>query len=86
MIARQTTRDMVAGFLRKRFQTTLRGELGFDDPLFSSGVVDSFGVLEIIAFLEDSFRITIDPAKHDLAEFDTVNKMVTLVMSARRPD
>jgi acyl carrier protein len=77
--------DAVAGFIRSRFHASLGGRvLKNDDPLFSTGVVDSFGVLELIAFLEDTFRITIDTSRHELREFDTVNGIVALVRGARQ--
>jgi acyl carrier protein len=76
--------DVVAGFIRSRFRSSLRGGvLTNDQALFSTGVVDSFGVLELIAFLEDTFRITIDTNRHELSEFDSVNKIVDLVRSAQ---
>jgi acyl carrier protein len=71
--------DAVSEFVRTRFRTRIRGELRPDNSLFSSGVVDSFGVLELIAFLEDTFHVSIDPARHELAEFDTINKIIELV-------
>ena len=81
-----TTQEIVATFLKTRFHTSMRGgELGMDDPLFSSGIVDSFGVLELIAFLEDTFHITIDTSHHELMEFDSVDKIVALVERALRP-
>ena len=52
-------------------------------PLFSSGVIDSFGVLEVIAFLEDRFNIRINHARHDIRDFDTVDKMAGLVRALR---
>jgi len=77
--------DMVAGFIRSRFRSSLRGgALKNDDPLFSTGVIDSFGVLELIAFLEDTFTITIDTNRHDLSEFDSVDRIVDLVRGARQ--
>jgi acyl carrier protein len=77
--------DIVASFIRSRFRSSLRGgALKNDDPLFSSGVVDSFGVLELIAFLEDTFRITIDTSRHELSEFDSVDKIVELVRGAQQ--
>jgi acyl carrier protein len=77
--------DVVASFIRSRFRSSLRGGvLKNDDALFSSGVIDSFGVLELIAFLEDTFRITIDTSRHDLSEFDSVDKIVDLVRGARQ--
>jgi acyl carrier protein len=72
-------REAIFIFLCERFRTSIRGELGADDPLFSSGIIDSFGVLELIAFLEDSFGISIDTTKHELTEFDTINKIVDFV-------
>ena len=81
-----TTEETVTTFLKTRFHTSLRGgELGADEPLFSSGIVDSFGVLELIAFLEDTFGISIDTARHELMEFDSVNQIVVLVERMRRP-
>lgn len=75
--------DVVAGFIRSRFRASLPGgALRNDQPLFSSGVVDSFGVLELIAFLEDTFAITIDTSRHDLVEFDSVDRIVALVRAA----
>jgi len=77
--------DVVASFIRSRFRSSLRGgALQNDDPLFSTGVIDSFGVLELIAFLEDTFRITIDTSRHDLGEFDSVDRIVDLVRGARQ--
>jgi acyl carrier protein len=81
-----TTEETVTTFLKTRFHASMRGgELGADDPLFSSGIVDSFGVLELIAFLEDTFRISIDTAQHELIEFDSVNRIVALVERALPP-
>jgi hypothetical protein len=53
-------------------------------PLISSGIIDSFGLLEVIAFLEDSFHVTIDPSPQVLRDFDTVNGMVAVVDRSRR--
>ncbi len=76
--------DIVTAFITSRFRAALGGrDLGLNDPLFSSGVVDSFGVLELIAFLEDEFAMSIDTARHDLTEFDTVNRIVDLVTRVR---
>ena len=81
-----TMQEKVTAFLKTRFHASMHGgELGMDDRLFSSGIVDSFGVLELIAFLEDEFHITIDTTQHELMEFDSVNQIMALVEGARRP-
>ena len=70
-------------FVAARFGRAMRHELTLDEPLFSSGLIDSFGVLELIVFLEDTFRITIDPGVHELTEFDTISRIAGLVSRAR---
>ena len=39
-----------------------RGVTAFDDDhdLLASGIIDSLGVTELVAFLEERFRVTID--------------------------
>ena len=77
--------EIVADFIRTRFRSSLRGgALKNDDALFSTGVVDSFGVLELIAFLEDTFQVTIDTGRHELSEFDSVDKIVELIGRERQ--
>jgi acyl carrier protein len=80
-----TPQETITAFLARRFRASIRGgRLDPDDPLISSGVVDSFGVLEVIAFLEDTFGVTIDPSRHELTEFETVNRIADLVQNAPR--
>ncbi len=77
-------RETVAAFLSARFRAGLAGRAPRDDePLMSSGIIDSFGLLEVIAFLEDSFHVTIDPSRQNLAEFDTVDGMLAVVNRLR---
>jgi acyl carrier protein len=79
-----TAQERVAAFLCTRFRRSIPGGvLRLDEPLISSGIVDSFGVLEVIAFLEDTFHVTIDPARQDLLDFETVNGIVEVVERAR---
>lgn len=76
--------EVIREFVSTRFRgSTRHAGLSADTPLFSSGVIDSFGVLELIAFLEDRFQIEIDMACHDLIEFDTIESIVNIVERAR---
>ena len=78
-------RETIANYLCARFRSTIRGgALAFDAPLISSGVIDSFGVLEVMAFLEDTFRISIDPSRHELTEFESVDSIAALVEKERQ--
>lgn len=74
--------------VRQFIQNTFRAQVALtpvedDTPLFSSGIIDSFGVLELISFLEDTFKIEIDTTRYDLSAFDTVRKIAALVAKLR---
>jgi acyl carrier protein len=76
--------EQIAAFVVQRFRAAIKGgKLGFDDPLVSTGVIDSFGVLEVIAFLEDTFGIVLDPTRLQVTEFETVHRITALVERAR---
>jgi acyl carrier protein len=73
-------------FIETKFRPGARGAAFDDDtPLFSSGIVDSFGVIELIAFLEEAFKIDVDLSRHELGDFDSVKKIEQLVASLQSP-
>jgi acyl carrier protein len=74
------TEDRIRMFVETKFKPTARGHPFDDDtPLFSTGIVDSFGVLELIAFIEDAFGVDIDVNRYEVRDFDTVRKVAGLV-------
>jgi acyl carrier protein len=76
--------QIILRFVSEQFKASIgRTAIGPDTPLFSTGIVDSFGVLELIAFLEETFGVDIDPARHDILEFDTIEKISALVARLR---
>lgn len=76
----------ICAFVHERFRIAVGSRrLGADSPLFSSGAIDSFGLLELIAFLEDAYGATIDPARHDLMALDTPRRIAALVMALQPP-
>jgi len=76
--------EQIAAFVVQRFRAAIKGgKLGVDDPLVSTGVIDSFGVLEVIAFLEDTFGIVLDATRLQVTEFETVHRITALVERAR---
>lgn len=53
--------------------------LSDDEPLISSGLVDSLGILKILSFLDDEFGINIasDEIKHD--NFESIRLIAALI-------
>lgn len=53
--------------------------VGFDTPLISGGIVDSFSMVSLKRFLENKYKISIPDDKATPEAFDSVNKIVNLV-------
>jgi len=72
--------EIIRQFVHKTFaRQVLLQPITDDSPLFSNGIIDSFGVLELIAFLEETFKVNIDTSQHELSEFDTIAKIDYLI-------
>ena len=54
-------------------------EIGYDTPLISGGIVDSFSMVSLKRFLETHYKIDIPDAKASPEAFDTVNGIVGLL-------
>ena len=54
-------------------------DITYDDSLINSGLVDSFGILELVFFMENTFGIRVEDYEILDAEADTINKIVALL-------
>ena len=54
-------------------------EVGFDTPLISGGIVDSFSMVSLKRFLETRYKIQIPDAKATPEAFDSVNNILKLL-------
>ena len=57
------------------------GELGANDSFIDEGIIDSTGVLELVAFLEETFGIEIKDDEMTLANLDSSEKAAAFVLS-----
>jgi len=49
------------------------------DKLISSGLIDSFHLVDLALFIEDNFGVHIDDAELNASVFDTLDELVALV-------
>jgi acyl carrier protein len=56
-------------------------ELGEEDALFSSGMLDSVAMMNLIAFLEEKCGVDVRPSDVTLDNFDTLSRIVTYAAS-----
>ncbi|MDP2366005.1 MAG: acyl carrier protein, partial [Ignavibacteria bacterium] len=51
--------ETVKQFIIDNFLFGDGAKLSVDTPLFEKGIIDSTGVLELVAFIEDNFNVTV---------------------------
>jgi acyl carrier protein len=54
-----------------------------DEPIISSGLVDSFHLVDLALFVEDSFGVHIDDTELNAGTFDTLAQLAALVEARR---
>lgn len=55
--------------------------IGIDEPLLSSGLIDSFSLVDLALFVEDSFGVRIEDSELNASTFDSLNQLAALVQS-----
>jgi acyl carrier protein len=58
--------------------------IGRDEPLISSGLVDSFSRVDLSLFIEDTFGVIIDDQELKAETLDTLDNFVTLIISRQK--
>jgi acyl carrier protein len=51
------------------------------EPLISSGLIDSFSLVDLALFIEDSFGVHIDDTELNKETFDTLAQLSSLIMA-----
>ncbi len=50
-----------------------------DEPLLSSGLVDSFHLVDLALFVEDNFGVHIDDSELNASTFDNLNQLTAFI-------
>jgi acyl carrier protein len=58
-------------------------DLADDDDLLANGIIDSLGLLQVIAWLEDRFGLVLDDAEIGPDSFRSVDTIAAFVEQAR---
>ena len=53
--------------------------LGSDDPLISSGLIDSFHLIDLALFIEEMYNVRIADTELNAATFDTLAQLAELI-------
>jgi len=56
-------------------------EITSEEPLISSGLIDSFNLVDLALFVEENFGVQIDDTELNAETFDTLDQLVHLIKS-----
>ena len=56
-------------------------EIGPDEKLISSGLIDSFSLMDLALFVEDTFGVRIEDTELNADTFDTLPQLASLIES-----
>lgn len=73
------TADKVRQFIKENFYAANATDLSDEASLLDLGIVDSTGILEVVAFLEEAFEISIDDAEMLPENLDSIQNIVAFV-------
>lgn len=72
-------RDELLEFVNGQISRPTPVPIGGETDLLLTGLVDSFGVVEIVAWLQEKTGVEIDPIDIVIDNFRTVDRIVALV-------
>jgi len=55
-----------------------------DEPLISSGLIDSFSLMDVALFVEDNFGVRIEDTELNADTFDNLTQLVSLIESRQK--
>jgi acyl carrier protein len=58
-------------------------KISADEPLISSGLIDSFSLMDIALFVEDTFGVRIEDTELNADTFDTLSQLAGLIASRK---
>jgi acyl carrier protein len=73
--------QQILAFFSENFMVEFDGKYRLDDSLLEKGIIDSTGVLEIVTFLEESFRIEVEDEEIIPSNFDSIDNINSYLLN-----
>jgi acyl carrier protein len=68
-------------FLTKDILKQPNRKLKSDEALLTSGLIDSFHLVDLALYVEDTFGVHIDDSELNASTFDSLDGLITLIQS-----
>jgi acyl carrier protein len=74
----------LATFIAEKILKQPNRALAADESLISSGLIDSFSLMDLALFVEDSFNVRIEDTELNANTFDTLGQLAALIESRKQ--
>lgn len=72
-------KDEVKKFILEKFLFNSSGQIDDEMSLIDSNTVDSVGILEIVGFIENRFKIKVEDTELTAENLDSINKIARFI-------
>ena len=79
-----TVMTRVRAFITDRFPAARHKSLGAEERLLENGILDSLGILDLVAYLEAEFGITVSDEDLVPEHFETLERLRAFVVTRAR--
>ncbi|MBL8091864.1 MAG: acyl carrier protein [Anaerolineales bacterium] len=73
----------IAKFIAEKILKQPNKEIKSDEALISSGLIDSFSLMDLALFVEDTFGVKIEDTELNADTFDSLNQLAGLIESRK---
>lgn len=80
----ETLTSSLAAFIAEKILKQPSRVIAPDETLISSGLIDSFSLMDLALFVEDTFNVRIEDTELNKDTFDTLTQLATLIESRRK--
>ena len=75
--------DHLSNFIAKNILKQPGRVIDADEKLISSGLIDSFSLMDLALFIEDTYGVRIEDTELNADTFDSLNQLAALIESRK---
>ncbi|MBN8654974.1 MAG: acyl carrier protein [Anaerolineae bacterium] len=73
----------IAKFIAEKILKQPNKVIAADEALISSGLIDSFSLMDLALFIEDTFGVRVEDTELNAETFDNLNQLAALISSRK---
>jgi len=74
----------LATFIAEKILKQPKRVIAPDESLISGGLIDSFSLMDLALFVEDTYNVRIEDTELNADTFDTLNQLAALIESRKK--